>query len=219
MTPQRLTPSIHFQSSSVSSATGAIGPIPALLQTMWTAPNALSASLASASTLAASLTSVTTGVAPSSAAALCSALSSMSAMITCDPSALSCRAIPFPIPDAPPVTTATFPLRSARALTGCLLHPLPLPWPYSFASLAAGNAYVGLCVPSKRASRTRDHSAISQEHERSAVRLGVRAIPHQFPRLPREPQRPAARCRPPPTRPAATLTKMRQIVTLRTVLL
>src|SRR5262249_10519360 len=44
--------------------------------------------------------------------------SSMSAMMTRAPSLVSWRAIPFPIPDAPPVTTATLPSRSGTALIG-----------------------------------------------------------------------------------------------------
>src|SRR5215831_12935969 len=43
----------------------------------------------------------------------------MSAMITRMPSATNWVAMPLPIPEAPPVTTATFPRRSGRPLTGC----------------------------------------------------------------------------------------------------
>ena len=73
---------------------------------------------ASASTLAASLTSAGTPVAPISLAVLSSASRSMSAMITRMPSATSWVAMPLPIPDAPPVTTATLPRSSGSPLTG-----------------------------------------------------------------------------------------------------
>jgi hypothetical protein len=53
-----------------------------------------------------------------SAAVASSASRWMSAMITWAPSAMSWVAIPFPIPEAPPVTTATFPLRSGSPLIG-----------------------------------------------------------------------------------------------------
>ena len=53
---------------------------------------------------------------PSSAAVASSASRWMSAMITRAPSAASLAAIPFPIPEAPPVTMATFPARSGSPL-------------------------------------------------------------------------------------------------------
>ena len=56
----------------------------------------------------------------------------MSAMITRAPSAASRVAIPLPIPEAPPVTTATFPARSGSPLTGLpdrrRQRQCPFPW-------------------------------------------------------------------------------------------
>src|SRR5438067_6285354 len=73
ITPHRLTSSIHRQSSSESDAIGPIGETPALLQTTWTAPKRPSVVSASACTLAASLTSVRTPTAASSATVASSA--------------------------------------------------------------------------------------------------------------------------------------------------
>src|SRR4051794_29895878 len=115
MTPHRFTPTIHFQSSSVRSAMRPIGPMPALLTSTCAVPKRSTTSVASAPTLSASDTSVWMPVAPSSLAVRCSAPSSMSAMTSSAPSFLSASAMPLPMPDAPPVTTATFPSRSANA--------------------------------------------------------------------------------------------------------
>ena len=126
MTPHRFTPSIQRQSSSVRSATGASGPMPALLQTTCTAPNVSRTCRARASTLAGSLTSVwTASAAPISAAVASIASRWMSAMTTRAPSATSWVAIPFPIPEAPPVTTATLPPRSGSPLIALALAASP----------------------------------------------------------------------------------------------
>ena len=85
MTPQRFTPIIHFQSSSVRSAMFASGPMPALFTSTWAVPKRSTTSFDSASTLSAFETSVWMPVAPSSAAVACSALSSMSAMTSSTP--------------------------------------------------------------------------------------------------------------------------------------
>ena len=92
-----------------------IGPMPALLTRTCAVPKRSTTSVASAPTLSALETSHWMPVAPSSSAVRCSAPSSMSAMTSSTPSAFSASAIPLPMPDAPPVTTATFPSRSANA--------------------------------------------------------------------------------------------------------
>ena len=117
-TPQRLTPSTHCQSASVNSQDApTTGGTPALLQRMWTAPNASIVLAARASTSAARETSVRTGstVAPPafiSDAVLARAPSSTSARTTFIPSAAKRSAIARPMPLAAPVTTAVLPLNS-----------------------------------------------------------------------------------------------------------
>ncbi len=102
------------------SATLAPEPTPALLQTRCTAPKRSSVVWARAWTLWSEATSVTTPTAPSSCAAASSAAGSMSAMTTLAPSARSRRAMPLPIPEAPPVTTAVLPARSLIPLIAAL---------------------------------------------------------------------------------------------------
>src|SRR5215207_9431172 len=128
MTPHRLTSTTHFQSFSVRSLMRPPPPTPALLHTRWTAPNRSMVAAARAATLSASATSVRTPTTPSSSAVAASGASSMSAMTTCMPSSTHRAAKPRPIPDAPPVTTATLPCscstrrnvaaRSLRQLVG-----------------------------------------------------------------------------------------------------
>ncbi len=116
ITPIRLTPSIHCQSAGVISAIGAVEPTPALLQITCTRPNRPRTSSARAWTLGMELTSAGIPMAPISAAVRTRAAASTSAMTTCIPSAISAWAMPRPMPDAPPVTTAVLPASSFRAL-------------------------------------------------------------------------------------------------------
>ena len=117
ITPQRLTPSTHCQSSSVCSHTGPPAETPALLQITWAVPKRSTARSRSASTWAASATSHTTASTsePSgrSATAAASTSASMSATTTFMPSARNARVMASPMPEAPPVTTATLPFSSS----------------------------------------------------------------------------------------------------------
>jgi hypothetical protein len=89
-----------------------MGPMPALSTTTCAVPKRSTTSVARAATLSALETSVWMPVAPSSSQAACRAPSSMSAMTSSTPSFFSAWAMPLPMPDAPPVTTATLPSRS-----------------------------------------------------------------------------------------------------------
>jgi len=109
MTPPRLTPRSHRQSLSVRSEIRPCGPTPALFTTMSTRPKLAITAAASARTLSGSETSTLIPVAPIDAAVASSAWRSMSAITTVACSAISCSAMPRPIPAAPPVTTATAP--------------------------------------------------------------------------------------------------------------
>ncbi|MNJ46185.1 hypothetical protein D3C77_413100 [compost metagenome] len=124
ITPHRLTSSIHFQSFRVRSEIAAIGPMPALLHKMSTLPCRLIALSARACTLALLVTSVRMPIAPISRAVACRRSSSMSAMITCAPWAIIRSAIPRPIPEAPPVMTATLPCIVSIRLIACSLRSL-----------------------------------------------------------------------------------------------
>ena len=120
ITPQRLTPSVHAQSASVSVHIGpALPPTPALLQTTCAAPKCSTVRAASAATAAPSCTSVRTAStlarpAPGGrqASTAPSGPSSTSASTTFIPSAAKRSARALPMPLAAPVTTATLPPRS-----------------------------------------------------------------------------------------------------------
>ncbi len=128
-TPVTFTPKTQRQSFGVVSQIFELGaPTPALLQSTWHAPKRSYTASARASTEASSLTSVRTAVtaAPpveSSPAAAASAGSSMSAMTTVMPWATKALARASPIPLAPPVTTATLPLRSCMCLLPVRVSP------------------------------------------------------------------------------------------------
>src|SRR6266550_4510164 len=110
---RRAPPMIAWKACSVCARSrGESSPMPALLARMSTVPHSRTTRAKSASTCALSATSVGTPMAvPPSArisAATRSALSRFrSATATCAPSAAKRRAIARPIPDPPPVTTAT----------------------------------------------------------------------------------------------------------------
>src|SRR3990172_4326437 len=118
ITPHRLTPITHSQSSAGTSHSVPLrGTTPALLHTMCTCPKASSVRLASDSTSSGRETSVRTAstVAPPSRisfSAWASAASSTSARTTFIPSRAKRSAIARPIPLAAPVTTATRSLNS-----------------------------------------------------------------------------------------------------------
>src|SRR5438094_381140 len=120
MTPQTFTAKSHSASRSGVSITGASAPTPALLQRTSTRPKAAQARSASASTDARSVTShatpmLRTPARASSAAASLARVASTSATTTLAPRAARARAIPRPMPLAPPVTTATLPATSMEA--------------------------------------------------------------------------------------------------------
>src|ERR1700687_1191851 len=111
-TPKTLTAKVHSASAPRTSVSGPATPTPALLHRLSPRPNSAHARSARASTEARSVTSHFTPMlcAPDArnSAATCSARdASMSATTTCAPSATSARAIPRPMPLAPPVTTPT----------------------------------------------------------------------------------------------------------------
>src|SRR5262245_15688010 len=111
-TPQKFTPMVKSQSLRVDFAIGPKVAMPALLQTRCTAPKRRNVASASASTLAALLTSVGTPSASapdfsSSRTAAPSAGSSRSASTILAPRAANARAMAEPMPPAPPVMTAT----------------------------------------------------------------------------------------------------------------
>ena len=115
--PHRLTFIDQAQSSWLMDWVGPKTATPALLMTMWTAPNRSQAASARAFTWARSLTSVLTPMAskPASASPLTAVSStwvSMSAMTSLAPAAPSCLAMARPMPLAPPVITATLPEKS-----------------------------------------------------------------------------------------------------------
>src|SRR4029453_10463102 len=119
MTPKRFTARTHSKSSSGSSAMGSPRlPTPALLQTRWTSPKCSNAVAARAATSASMLTSVgtvSTSAPPRLSASLarCRTGRSMSASTSLMPSAAKRWAMASPMPDAPPVMTATLPSRSS----------------------------------------------------------------------------------------------------------
>ncbi|KAF1040252.1 MAG: hypothetical protein GAK34_03073 [Delftia tsuruhatensis] len=116
ITPQRLTPSTHCQSSSVFSQTSPPAPTPALLNTKCGAPNCWRTSSARACIWAASDTSTrrasTRTPCPSnSAAALSSASCCTSTSTRFMPSFAPMRAHSRPKPEPAPVSTAVLPLK------------------------------------------------------------------------------------------------------------
>ena len=118
ITPNRLTEMTQAKSSSGSSAIVSPRlPTPALLHTRWTSPKRSRVAAASAVTSASTLTSVgtvtTSAPAAASSSPACSRTGrSMSATTSVIPSAANRLANARPMPDAPPVTTATFPASS-----------------------------------------------------------------------------------------------------------
>src|SRR5580700_2313244 len=116
-TPKRFTPRIHSQSRSGTCHIGPPMPMPALLHTTCTLPNASNVRRANSSTCAALETSVRTAMASALPLAIASrtspsGLSSTSASTTFMPSRAKRSANARPIPLAAPVTTATLPLKS-----------------------------------------------------------------------------------------------------------
>ena len=114
-TPCTLTPCTHWKSEgSVSQRSRFGAETPALLQRMWQAPWVANTVSARACTDSNFDTSQTTPVtpAPSSCVAAASAFCSTSAITTFMPSPRKAFARALPIPLAPPVTTATRPLKS-----------------------------------------------------------------------------------------------------------
>ena len=123
-TPITFTPWTQRQSLTVVSHTVDDGaPTPALLHSTWHAPNCANVASASASTDAGSVTSVTMPTtsprSSSSARARSSAVASTSATTTFMPCPRNARASASPIPDAPPVTTATLPVSVSIAPPRC----------------------------------------------------------------------------------------------------
>ena len=123
-TPITLTPCTQRQSFTVVSHTVDDGaPTPALLHNRWHAPKRSKVASASPSTDAGSVTSVTTPTtsprSSSSAWSRSSADASTSAMTTFMPWPRNARASASPIPDAPPVTTATLPVSVSIAPPRC----------------------------------------------------------------------------------------------------
>src|SRR5215471_10628315 len=117
-TPSRLTSTIQRQRSAGTVQVSPPVPTPALLHTTWAVPNRSNVAAARASTAASSRTSVGTASTlsapirpPSSAAAASSTGRSTSAMTTRMPSSPNRVASALPMPDAAPVTTATFPAK------------------------------------------------------------------------------------------------------------
>ncbi len=112
----------HSWAVSVSMLVGC-GPTPALAKQESMRPNCSRVASSPAATASSSLTSTTndpTGASPrpvSSAAAVSFLAALVPQMTTAAPALRSPRAIPSPIPPLPPVTTATWPVRSCHALT------------------------------------------------------------------------------------------------------
>ena len=116
-------------------------PIPALLQTTWTAPKASRVASRKASTDSSEVTSVTTPMtsrpAPTNSEATLTASGTISAMTTFIPSAAKRPTMALPMPPAPPVTTATLPLKSfnSRPLS---VHQQERVWEYNTVTFANG---------------------------------------------------------------------------------
>ena len=104
--PVRLTASTRSQVSKSCSWVRAVRRIPATLATTWRAPNRSTAVATAASETAGSLTSPVTSTTASPAR---SHLVATSRATTCAPSATSRSTVARPMPDAAPVTRATFP--------------------------------------------------------------------------------------------------------------
>src|SRR5439155_15162002 len=117
-TPYRFTPSSQSQSSLRNSWIAPPCATPALLNRTSAVPKRSNAASASASRSPGSVTSLRTAIAgvpaaSSSRASFCAGASSTSASTTRMPCSAHARAMPAPIPLAPPVTTATRPERSS----------------------------------------------------------------------------------------------------------
>src|SRR5918996_1579504 len=119
-TPSRLTSTIQRQRSAGTVHASPPMPTPALLHSTCAVPNRSNVAAASASTADGSRTSVTTAATSSApnwsaraSVALSSAARSTSATTTRIPSRAKRWASAKPMPDAPPVTTATLPSRSS----------------------------------------------------------------------------------------------------------
>src|SRR5919106_621514 len=119
-TPSRLTSTIQRQRSAGTVHASPPMPTPALLHSTCAVPNRSNVAAASASTADGSRTSVTTAATSSApnwsaraSIALSSAARSTSATTTRIPSRAKRWASAKPMPDAPPVTTATLPSRSS----------------------------------------------------------------------------------------------------------
>src|ERR1039458_7259235 len=125
----RLTAMVRSQSATASAPSGGRRLIPAQLTRMSGGPNAPAASSAARSTCARSASSALIQAAcpPASrspAAASSSRCSSRATSTTCAPAPASAVAIPAPMPELPPVTTATRPASEKRPSRKLTQRPL-----------------------------------------------------------------------------------------------
>src|SRR4051794_13901149 len=173
-TPNTLTPKHHRQSFASCSHGSPPPPevTPALLNSRWHAPWRSYTASASASTDAGSETSVWTPLtSPRSASSVTVVWStgvSTSAITTLAPASSNACTMPRPMPDAPPVTTATFPFTSVsptRDVASTSLNLLEPPAPLT-----------GPAVPGRSGPRQPSHRTWYSSFHHSAARISSAVV-------------------------------------------